>query len=362
VRFDRMAPGGGMVIYTKVENGKCLLEFQFFYERELCERKEEWQKTDIAMDAGWWAGNVGEACKWGKDNCVQEVYFIDIRVIDQCDDVVFHCNYPVKEEEPARGLLLHPHLWNGLENPYLYKVSARLMCRESTGAVYPVDERKQLLPLRSFRQMDRKGWYLNGKAFEIRGVQYTIPFNKQDGETVSERIKADLALLRQMGANTICLEKVALEEEVISLCEEMGFVIWCGMGQSDYDCVKEKQAVRRNVPIYSEELSGKRVALVEGKEHFPTDYYFYCKACWSDEPFVHIVAKSLKRQENGNYSLTVYSNQKRVALYVDGVLFEFRVGAPEYVFEEISGKKLPLLLTVEAGECRKSMSFYGGTQ
>jgi len=334
-----------MVIYTKVENGKCLLEFQFFYEEERPKQPISLGDDELVTTRGDKSVVVTEivhACR---------EYFVEIGVMDRCGEAVFRCNYPVKEEELAKGLLFHPHFWNGPEDPYLYKVSARLMCKEDNGATFSVDERKQLLPIRSFCQMERKGWYLNDKPFEIRGVLYSIPLKKAEGGSVLEQIKTDMELLRQMGANTICLEGRELDEEVVALCEEMGFVIWCGVwsGMLANGC---------GIPCFYEDARYKINALSEGEQHNPTDLYFYCKACWSRELFVHIVASSMKRQDNGNYSLTVYSNHKRVALYVDGVLFEFRVGAPKYVFEEIPGKKMPLLITVEAGECRKSMTFY----
>ncbi len=353
MRFDTAAPGGGMVVYTKVENGKCLLELQFFYDGE---------KSHYNGDLHPF---IVEDMK----------YFVGINIVDEKGVSVFECIYPVDEEETAKGLLLHPHLWNGLENPYLYKIRARLICREDEAKAYPVDELTQILPLRSLQHIAQKGWYLNGKPFEIRAVRYFAPSKITNGVPGLEQAKTDLELLRQMGANTICLEDRVLDEEIIALCEEMGFVVWCGAQcrKMSYDIQKdmgaekelvpngmnkEKKFFKSDLPRFAGEVDGGEKVLAEGELHLPTDFYFYYKACWSREPFVHIVTKSLKRQENGNYSLTVYSNQKRVALYVDGVLFEFRVGAPEYVFEEIPGKKIPLLITVEAGECRKSMSFY----
>lgn len=334
MRFDRTAPGGGMVIYTKVENGKCLLEFQFFYERE-ASKNISYNSGALFYEEREYIGCEKGGLKTGENVAGEQKYFVEIIIYDMQGEIIFQCRYPVEEEEPAKGLLLHPHLWNGIADPYLYKVKCRLMCQKPGNPVYSVDKLKQFLPLRRLEEIDQKGWHLNGKPFEVRGVLYNTPFHIVNGITGQEQTKHDLELLQQMGANTIYLTERLPDEEMITLCEQMGFVVWC-----DAHC------------------SPKENVLTEGEHRLPTDRYFYYKACWSKEPFVHILSHSLKRQENGNYSLTVYSNQKRVALYVNGVLFEFRVGAPEYVFEEIPAKKMPLLITVEAGECRKSETFY----
>lgn len=69
------------------------------------------------------------------------------------------------------------------------------------------------------------------------------------------------------------------------------------------------------------------------------------------------VLSTLHRQENGLVSLTIYSNQKKVVLYVEGVLFLFQSAAsgdPEFIFEDIPVAKLPLHL---AGGGRKFKHF-----
>ena len=91
-RFDRTAPGEGMIIYSCVENGKAYLEFQFFLKTD---------ETDV--------------------DCVA-----DIRVHDMSGKLVLEIEYPLREEEPAKGMLLHPRLWRGMEDPYLYTVKVQL--------------------------------------------------------------------------------------------------------------------------------------------------------------------------------------------------------------------------------------------
>ena len=90
-----------------------------------------------------------------------------------------------------------------------------------------------------------------------------------------------------------------------------------------------------------------------------TERYYYYQAKWSSEPVLYPALPTLHRQENGLLSLTIYSNQKKVVLYVDGVLFLFQSAAsgdPEFIFEDIPVEKLPLHLAAEAGNLSISLT------
>lgn len=90
-----------------------------------------------------------------------------------------------------------------------------------------------------------------------------------------------------------------------------------------------------------------------------TERYYYYQAKWNSEPVLYPALSTLHRQENGLLSLTIYSNQKKVVLYVDGVLFLFQSAAsgdPEFIFEDIPVAKLPLHLAAEAGNLSISLT------
>lgn len=305
-RFDRTAPGEGMMIYSRIENGKAYLEFQFFLKTD---------ETDV--------------------DCVA-----DIRVYDMSGKLVLEIEYPMREEEPAKGMLLHPHLWRGMEDPSLYSVKVQLQLRkqsENKICEVTLDTLEKQLPLRMLKNQFAKGYFLNGEAYAVRPIVYHLPSQSSPDISRLEQIQRELQLYKEMGANTICLQVPEYDDDFVQLCDKMGFLVWCG---------DVKEQIAQSCDLLTLEAS------------VPTDLYFYKKACWSKKPFLYIVNKSLERQKNGNYSLTVYSNQKKVALYVEGVLFEFQVSTPEFLFEEIPAGKRPLQLTAEAGECRVSMTVY----
>ncbi len=61
------------------------------------------------------------------------------------------------------------------------------------------------------------------------------------------------------------------------------------------------------------------------------DAYYIYKAWWSDEPFVHLCGSRYHDRIEPETEIKVYSNQKAIALYVDGKLFKEESG--EHVFK-----------------------------
>lgn len=321
MKFDRSCPFGAMELYTKSEPGKVFLECKLHL-------KSEETRRDSEVDSG----------------------YLEVEIRDKEERLVFYCRQAAGGEEPIRGILLHPHLWQGVESPYRYFFRARIW---QDGSV--ADTFEQNFILCEFRHIPGKGWYLNGEAFEMRQVCYEIPedmstemsavaFGEIPTETYTEmsaeknaepclaRMRRDLKGILEMGANTVCPVAKHIPPQFFSLCEEMGLVV-C---QNPCETPEEARIVRFN--------------------GLTKEQYYQCKAHWSREPFVYINPDSLLWQENGNAEVMVYSNQKKVALYVEGVLFEFRSEGPEFRFQEIPAKKLPLRLSAEAEECTMSVT------
>lgn len=284
-----------MIITSKIENGKAYLKF-------------DWE-----------------------DKTAQAVL---IQIQDAEKKEVFRCLYPFSEEEPAGAILLHPHLWNSTEAPYLYHVTAHFISSE--GKI--VESQTHFLALRTLEELEGKGWFLNGQPFAIRAVKWDA------GKLLKVRgVLSVLEELRNMGANALYLPENGCTEEFAQVCAEMGFLIF-------------EDALRGDI------LPPSCSQLFLTKPPFFTDLYYCCKAKWSREGFVYISMESICQKDNGTLSMKVYSNLKKTALYIDGVLFEFMTGEQEYLFEEIPVKKYPVMLTAEAGECRMAVTLYERTQ
>lgn len=216
---------------------------------------------------------------------------------------------------------------------------------------------QQKLAIYDVRVVDKKGIFLNEKEFLPHEVAYRLPPQISDAGTREEQMKADLEQLDRMGVNAIRLEGTGAGTEEQDRCEVRSFYNLCrGRGFLTGD-----RWIRPEIlPVYRG-LPGETTteALLEADGRTLTERYYYYQAKWSNEPVLYPALSTLHRQENGLLSLTIYSNQKKVVLYVDGVLFLFQSAAsgdPEFIFEDIPVAKLPLHLAAEAGNLSISLT------
>lgn len=65
------------------------------------------------------------------------------------------------------------------------------------------------------------------------------------------------------------------------------------------------------------------------------DAFYYYKACWSSEPFVHIAGRRFADRCGETTTIKVYSNQPRVSLRVNGQLFSILDGKTTFAFKHV---------------------------
>ncbi len=79
------------------------------------------------------------------------------------------------------------------------------------------------------------------------------------------------------------------------------------------------------------------------------DSFYLYKAWWSGEPFVHLCSKRYVERAESTTEVRVYTNQPKVAFYVDGKLQEEKSGSHVFVFTiPLTGEHR---LRAAAGEC-----------
>jgi len=117
--------------------------------------------------------------------------------------------------------LPNPHLWNGLNDPYLYTAYVEVL---SDGRV--VDRVVEPLGLRSYSVNPDTGFYLNGSRYELHGVnRHQDRFDK--GWAISEENqKEDFKLLTELGANVVRLVHYQHDQCFYYLCDEGGVAVW----------------------------------------------------------------------------------------------------------------------------------------
>ncbi len=114
------------------------------------------------------------------------------------------------------------HLWNGLEDPYLYQVVVQLFDKSNN----LLDEIRKNIGFRYFKVDSNKGFFLNGKSYPLRGVCRHQDL-KCAGNAVSKKHhEDDIALIKEIGANTIRLAHYQHDDYTLDLCDKLGLIIW----------------------------------------------------------------------------------------------------------------------------------------
>ena len=119
-----------------------------------------------------------------------------------------------------------PHLWNGHADPYLYQAVVEL---RSAGGV--LDSVNQTLGLRYYSVDPDRGFFLNGRAYHLHGVDRHQ--DRQDkGWAISEPDQdEDMALLKELGVTVIRCAHYEHSDYFYSLCDQAGILVWAEIPQ-----------------------------------------------------------------------------------------------------------------------------------
>ena len=128
----------------------------------------------------------------------------------------------VRPCDAAKVVMFVPdaHLW-GIDDPYLYTVTAQLQRRNETYDEVIVD-----CGVRSFSCTPDQGFILNGVPTPLRGVS-----RHQDKLYIGNALTEDdhyedALLIKELGANTIRLAHYQHSQDFYDACDELGFIIW----------------------------------------------------------------------------------------------------------------------------------------
>ena len=113
------------------------------------------------------------------------------------------------------------HLWDGVVDPYLYTCEATL-----TVDGVAVDQISTRFGVRSFHVDPRKGFFLNGRSYPLRGVCRHQDWKGIGNALRKEHHDTDMAIIREMGANTLRLAHYQHDQYFYDLCDEAGLIVW----------------------------------------------------------------------------------------------------------------------------------------
>ncbi len=126
-----------------------------------------------------------------------------------------------KEEQQLQLQVQNPRLWNGRVDPHLY--SARIDVLKD-GKI--TDSLEESLGLRFFRLDPDKGFFLNGRPYQLRGV-----CRHQDRAEIGNALaplhhEEDMEIMMEMGVNAIRLAHYPQDKYIYELCDRYGMVVW----------------------------------------------------------------------------------------------------------------------------------------
>ncbi len=114
-----------------------------------------------------------------------------------------------------------PHLWHGIEDPYLYNLDAKIMHKG-----FVIDKVSLKYGIRTFSVDPEKGFFLNGKSYPLHGVSRHQDRENMGWAITEKEHREDMKLIAEVGANTIRLAHYQHSQTFYDLCDEYGMIIW----------------------------------------------------------------------------------------------------------------------------------------
>ncbi len=144
-----------------------------------------------------------------------------------------HSEHPLQLEIP------HPILWNGVASPYLYRVTVAMKtARGETDAI------TQPLGLRQASIDPEKGFILNGRQMQLRGVSRHQDTKGKAWALSAADEERDIRLITDMGATALRTAHYPQSTHIYDLCDKAGLVVWSEV--PNVNLVRDTEAFRTN--------------------------------------------------------------------------------------------------------------------
>lgn len=193
-------------------------------------------------------------------NLLENKATITVETYQNNGKVTYYLDNQIKEAISENGYarvifeLNNPHLWAGIDDPYLYSLKAVLDSGDNIETNFGI------------RQIDidpNKGFILNGKQYPLRGVS-----RHQDKKDIGNALSyddhlQDISLIKEIGANSVRLAHYQHSQTFYDLCDKEGILVWA------------------EIPYITKHMqAGKENTLTQMKELVTQNYNHPCICCW----------------------------------------------------------------------------------
>lgn len=140
-----------------------------------------------------------------------------------------------------------PHLWNGTIDPYLYNVVFNVKEGKEI-----IDTKRDRIGFRFYYIDNNDGFFLNGESYPLHGVNRHQD-RKDMGYAISNKEHdEDMAMMDEIGANTIRFAHYQHDQYVYELSDERGIVVWAEIPL--VNGIKTTEAFKNNAETNLREL------------------------------------------------------------------------------------------------------------
>jgi beta-galactosidase len=120
----------------------------------------------------------------------------------------------------------NPHLWNGKSDPYLYSALIEVGNGQET-----TDRMTIPIGLRYFKVDPKQGFILNGKPYDLHGVNRHQDFGDKGWAITEKEMQIDMGLIKELGATMVRLAHYQHSPLFYDLCDKNGLVVWAELCQ-----------------------------------------------------------------------------------------------------------------------------------
>ncbi len=123
-------------------------------------------------------------------------------------------------------LLNNPHLWGGIDDPYLY--SAKVTVSDEDGNI--LDEVTESFGVREYHIDPESGFYLNGRHYDLHGVNYHQDSFENGWAMTDKQRERDYNMMRELGCTAVRMAHYQHNKYEYDLCDRLGLTVWTELG------------------------------------------------------------------------------------------------------------------------------------